>query len=280
MFRGLSNSWQLIKASASVLMADKELIIFPIISALGCLVVTLTFALPMFLSGIFDSIAANNSGILPYVVMFFFYVAQYVVIFFANTALVGAALIRLRGGDPTVRDGFRIAFSHFGTIFGYALISATVGMIIRALSNKQNGIGRIVIALIGMAWNIATFLVVPILASEDIGPFQAIKRSVTLLKKTWGEQVVGNFGLGAVFGLLTFGVILIGMLGIFLAVSAQSTVLVVAIIILMVLIFVILGLVNSALSGIYTAAVYRYAVDGESSGFFEAGMVQNAFRSR
>jgi hypothetical protein len=280
MFQGISNSWRLIKASAAVLSADKELIIFPIISAVGTLIVTLTFALPMFFTGLFDAIATNNSGILPFLLAFLFYVVQYLVIFFANTALVGAALIRLRGGDPTVSDGFRIAFSHLGSIFGYALISATVGMIIRALSNKQNGLGRIVISLIGMAWNIATFLVVPILATEDIGPFQAIKRSVNLLKKTWGEQIVGNFGLGAFFGLLTFGVILLGMLGVFLAVSAQSVALVVAVIIILVLVLVILGLINSALSGIYTAAVYRYAVEGESSGFFDAGMVQNAFRSR
>jgi Family of unknown function (DUF6159) len=280
MFQSFSNSWRLIKASASVLSADKELFIFPIISALGTLVVTLTFALPMFFSGVFDAIATNNSGILPYLLGFLFYLAQYIIIFFANTALVGAALIRLRGGDPTVSDGFRIAFSHLGSIFGYALISATVGMIIRTLSSKQNGLGRIVISLIGMAWNIATFLVVPILATEDIGPIQAIKRSVNLLKKTWGEQLAGNFGLGAVFGLLTFGVILLGILGIFLAVSIQSVALVVAFVIFMVLVSIILGLVNSALSGIYTAAVYQFAVEGKTSGFFEAGMVQNAFRSR
>ena len=280
MFLRLSNSWQLIKASAAVLSADKELIIFPIISAIGTLVVSLTFAVPMFFGGVFDSIAGNHSGILPFILAFFFYLAQYIVIFFANTALVGAALIRLRGGDPTVSDGFRIAGSHIVSIFGYAVIAATVGMIIRMISRKQNGIGRIIISLIGMAWNIATFLVVPILASEDIGPFQAIKRSVELLKKTWGEQLVGNFGLGLVFGLVTFGFIILGGLGIYLAVALQSVALVVAVVIFVVLVLVVLGLVNSALSGIYTAAVYRFAVDGNTSGYFDPAMVQNAFRSR
>ena len=33
---------------------------------------------------------------------------------------------------------------------------------------------------------------------------EAIKRSANLLKKTWGEQIVGNFGVGIVFGLLSF----------------------------------------------------------------------------
>ena len=277
MFARFSNSWQLIKASAAVLSADKELIIFPIISALGTLVVTISFALPMLFSGFFDAIATNNSGILPFIVAFLFYVVQYTIIFFANTALVGAALIRLKGGDPTVSDGFRIAASHFGSIFGYALIAATVGMIIRLVSNKRNGLGRILISLVGMAWNVATFLVVPILASEDIGPFEAIKRSVSLLKKTWGEQLIGNFGLGAIFGLVTFGVIVVGAFGVFLAVSAQSLFLVISVVVIFVLIVVALGLVNSALSGIYTAAVYRYAVEGVTGGFFDESMVKNAF---
>lgn len=277
MFQRFSNSWELVKASAAVLSADKELIVFPIVSALGTIIVTLSFAIPMFFSGMFDAIAANNSGILPFIIAFIFYVAQYVVIFFANTALVGAALIRLRGGDPTIGDGFQIAFSHIGSIFGYALIAATVGMIIRLLSNKRNGLGRILISLVGMAWNVATFLVVPVLASEGIGPFEAIKRSVLLLKKTWGEQLIGNFGLGAVFGLISIIIILIGAAGVFLAISLQSMFLIAAVVVVFAFILVVIGLVNSALSGIYTAAVYRYAVDGETGGFFDDSMVRNAF---
>ena len=277
MFQRFSNSWELVKASAAVLSADKELIVFPIVSALGTIIVTLSFAVPMFFSGMFDAIAANNSGILPFIIAFIFYVAQYVVIFFANTALVGAALIRLRGGDPTIGDGFQIAFSHIGSIFGYALIAATVGMIIRLLSNKRNGLGRILISLVGMAWNVATFLVVPVLASEGIGPFEAIKRSVLLLKKTWGEQLIGNFGLGAVFGLISIIIILIGAAGVFLAISLQSMFLIAAVVVVFAFILVVIGLVNSALSGIYTAAVYRYAVDGETGGFFDDSMVRNAF---
>ncbi len=76
-------------------------------------------------------------GVMGFVVAFLFYLVQYVVIFYANTALVGAAMIRLNGGDPTVRDGFRIANSRFGAIIGYALIAATVGMILKALIPKK-----------------------------------------------------------------------------------------------------------------------------------------------
>src|SRR5438093_1450409 len=192
----LATSWELVKASAAVLAADKELLIFPIVSAIGTLLVTLTFAVPTILAGVFDS-ASTSSGDISLsgiVIAFLFYLTQYFVIFFANSALVGAALIRLRGGDPTVGDGFRIAFKHTGAICGYALISATVGMILRSISERGGFIGQIVSSLLGLAWNVATYLVVPILVAEDLGPLDAITRSTEYLKRTWGEQIGGKVG--------------------------------------------------------------------------------------
>jgi Family of unknown function (DUF6159) len=281
MFNRISNSWELFKASANVLWADKELMIFPIISAIGTVIVTATFMLPLFAANLFDSILAGHAQIFGLVLLFLFYVVQYLVIFFANTALVGAALIRLRGGDPTVADGLRIATDHFGSIFGYALIAATVGMILKLLSNRRNGFGRMVVSLVGLGWNIATYLVVPILAVEDVGPVEAIKRSVALLKKTWGEEIAGQLGMGAFFGLASFLVIIVG---IFLTVAAASMTnalaLPVIVALMFVLVLVLLGLVNSALTGIYTAAVYKYAVEGSAGHFFDETLVKNTFRVR
>ena len=280
MFRRIANSWELIKASASVLRADKELMVFPIVSAVGVLIVTATFALPMLLTNFFDALVAGQSTVLGAVVAFLFYLAQYFVIFFANSALVGAAMIRLRGGDPTLGDGFRIASGRIGAILGYALISATVGMILRWLSERAGILGRVVSSLIGLAWNIATYLVVPILVVEEIGPIDAIKRSVNLLKKTWGEQIVGNFSIGLVFGLLSLLVMLVGVPVIVWAAMSESVALIVLAIVVLVLVLTLLGLMSSTLSGIYTAAVYQYAVTGETSGYFRQDLVQHAFRQK
>jgi len=281
MIEKISNSWALVKASARVLKADKELVIFPILSSIGVLVVTLTFFLPTILAGVFDNLFSQHAQIMGVIVLFFFYLAQYLVIFFANTALVGAALIRLRGGDPTVGDGFRIAFRRFGAILGYALIAATVGIILKSLSNRSKGLGRAIVSLIGFAWNIATFLVVPVLAVENVGPIEAIKRSVYLLKKTWGEQIAGNLGIGAFFGLITFLVFLVGIPATFLAFAATQTVWLALLVgIIFIFALVIIGLISSTLNGVYTAAVYLYAVDGRSDSFFESRLVEGAFRSR
>ena len=127
MFQRLSNSWELVKASYSVLRADKELVVFPFVSTLGTIAVIAVFAIPTLIAGVIDNVSNNGSpGVAGYVIAFLFYLTMYFVVIFSNTALVGAAMIRLRGGDPTLRDGFQIAMNHLPQIFGYALISATV----------------------------------------------------------------------------------------------------------------------------------------------------------
>jgi hypothetical protein len=276
----LKNSWTLVKASAGVLQKDRELLIFPIISSIGLLIISAIFFVPLLFGNLLDALFSSESGIFGYILLFFFYLVQYIVIFFANTALVGAAQIRLRGGDPTVSDGFHIATNHLGTIIGYAFIAATVGLILKIFSDKSKGVGRFVISLIGFAWNVATFLVVPILVTENVGPIEAIKRSAALLKKTWGEQIIGNFGLGAVFNLIYFLLFFVGI-GLTAAVgyATESVWAAVPMGVIFILVFALVSLVNSALSGIYTAAVYEYASNGRSSGFFDESMVRNAFKS-
>jgi len=278
MFTRLSNSWELLKASARVLMADKELVIFPIISTIGVLLVTLTFALPFLFSNFFDNLVMGGRiEVMGFLVAFLFYVVQYTVIFFANTALVGAALIRLRGGAPTIGDGFRIAGSRIGPILGYALIAATVGMILRAISQRSKGLGRMVVSLIGFAWNVATYLVVPVLAVENVGPIEAIKRSADLLRRTWGEQIAGNLGMGGIFFLFYLALIIVFIPVVILAINAQSIAVLIAAVIIFILVISIAGLVQSTLEGIYSAAVYQYATTGEAGAFFEEQMVRGAF---
>ena len=277
----LATSWALVKASAAVLAADKELLVFPIVSAIGTLLVTLTFAVPTIMAGVFDqAISGGSVPIVGFAIAFLFYLTQYFVIFFANSALVGAALIRLRGGDPTVGDGFRIAFAHIGAIFGYALISATVGMLLRSVARRGGLIGQIAVSMVGLAWNIATYLVVPVLVAENLGPLDAVKRSVEYLKRTWGEQITGKVGVGTVFGLLIFAVIALGVVVFIAVASTESLVLMAAVAFVFITAVLVLSLLSSALSGIYAAAVYRYAAEGQLSEHFSQELVTDAFSGK
>jgi hypothetical protein len=234
----------------------------------------------MFTAGYFDQLLGGKSDIFHYIVLFFFYLVQYTVIIFANSALIGAALIRLRGGDPTVGDGFRIAFGHFGKILGYALIAATVGLILKWIADKSKALGRFVISLIGLAWNLATYLVVPVLVVEEVGPLESVKRSAAYLKKTWGEQIVGNFSIGLVFGLLSILVLVVGVPLFIWAATAESVVGMVVIGVAVVLVLILLSLISNTLEGIYVAAVYHYIVQEQTGGFFSKEQIEGAFRAK
>lgn len=283
MFERFNRSWELVKASWAVLRQDKELLIFPIVSFLGSIVVLITFAIPMIAAGVFDSMASRGSddiGFFGLVVGFLFYLVMYTVVIFSNTALVGAAMIRLDGGNPTLADGFRIARERLGIIVAYAAISATVGMILRAISERGGLIGQIASSILGFAWSVLTFLVIPVLVMEKVGPVDAIKRSGELLKQTWGEQLAANFGMGAVFGLATFGIIILGMVLIFAFAAVDAGVLVAIAVIAMILAIIALSLVGSALGGIYQAALYRYATSGTVDSHFSPDTIQGAFAQK
>jgi hypothetical protein len=274
-----SRSWSLVKASMAVLRSDKELLVFPLVSAIVTLLVAATFIAPMIGFGMFAHMGRGDPmRPMIYLWSFLFYFVQYIVIFFFNTALVGAAMIRLDGGDPTVADGLGIARSKIMTIVGYAAIAATVGMILRALEERAGFIGRIVIGLIGAAWTIATFMVVPVLVAQDVGPIDAVKESVSLLKRTWGENLIGNGGIGVAFGLITFAVMVIGAgLTVF---SAANHVVPLAIVFgaATIIAVLMLSLVQAALAGIYSAALYRYATVGQAPTGFDGAVLQEAFR--
>jgi hypothetical protein len=280
MFDRLSRSWRLVKASAAVLRDDKELLLFPLIS-MGALVVVLAcFALPMLGLGALDGLSRGSNQAVSagvYAVAFVFYFCQYFVIFFFNAGLVGAAMMRLDGGNPTFNDGMRIATSKIGVIAGYALIAATVGMVLRAIQERVGFIGRIIVGLLGVGWTIATYLVVPVMVARDVGPIDAVKESAMLLKKTWGENVIGQVGLGAAFAFIFMGVILAGVVLVGLAIATHSVILIVLALGITLLAVGATGLVQSALAGIYAAALYRYATTGEGTQGFDANAMQLAF---
>ncbi|PKN98349.1 MAG: hypothetical protein CVU42_12515 [Chloroflexi bacterium HGW-Chloroflexi-4] len=279
MFDSIGNSWSLIKSSAKVLDADRELLIFPILSSIAVLLLTAVFFVPMLLVGYFGRLTNQGLQVVDYLILFLFYLIQYLLIFFNNTALVGAALIRIRGGDPTIRDGLRIAADRFTNIFFYALIASTIGMLLSLIKEKGGTLSKLVVSLIGFVWNVATFLVVPILAVEDVGPIEAIKRSVGYLKKTWGEQLVGSFSIGLVFNFLVLLVMVAAGLLVVLLINGGAQAWAFVSVVVVAIIFILgISLVNSTLTGIYTAAVYRYASTGEAGTFFESDAVQNAFR--
>lgn len=278
MFERFSRSWALVKASYEVLRQDRELLVFPLLSGLAALLVSLSFLLQLFFTGAFEAFERNGEPpAIMLLIGFLFYLSQYFVIFFFNSALVGAAMIRLNGGDPTVADGLRIARSKIGPILGYAAIAATVGLVLKIIEDKAGWLGKWIAGLLGVAFTVATFLAVPVLVSRDVGPMQAVKESAGLLKKTWGENLIGNGGLGLVFGLIYIGLLFV-LIGLMITVGAAAPAFSAVLVALFVVAALVLALVHAALQGIYSAALYQYAMGEGAQTGIAPELLNGAFR--
>jgi len=278
MFERFSRSWGLVKASGAVLSANKRLMLFPVLSSISTLIVAASFLVPAFASGMLTHMDRGHMTPAMAAWLFVFYIVQYFIVIFFNSALIGAALMHLRGESPTLGDGFRIATSKLPSILGYAVISATVGMVLRAIEERAGFIGRWIVALLGVAWTLATFMVVPVLVSQDIGPFDAVKHSTLLLKRTWGENLIGNAGIGLAFGLLFVGVLFAGVALLFVAISTHSAAVIGLVVALWIATLLTLAVIQGALHGIYAAAVYRYAEEGDAGVGFDKTLVADAFK--
>jgi hypothetical protein len=277
MFDRIQRSFKLVVASFRILLQDTHLMLFPAISAVAMLFVLLGFALPVFGLSSIDGLGRGGQ----YSIAFLFYVVQYFVIFYFNVALVGAVMIRLDGGSPTLGDGLRVANSRLGAILGYAIIAATVGVILRAIQERVGFIGRLIVGFIGASWAIATYLVVPVMATSERGPISAISESTDLLKRTWGENLAGQGGLGVAFGIIYFGLFgtafCLGMLVFSHTVATPALFL--PLVIPFALALLICVLAHSTLSGIYSAILYRYAVNGTDAPGFD-GFLGSAFAKK
>lgn len=268
-------SWEIAKRSWAVLRSDKTLAWFPVLSALGSLLVIAVLGGLFLVAGIDDSSTGTTLAPFGWVLVVVAYLALATVQTYFLAGLVAGADRRLRGEDSTLRGALEIASSRLHRLLPWAVVTATVTMVLQAIEERFGIVGTIVARLVGLAWNLVTFLVVPILVLEDLGVGDALKRSKDLFKKTWGENVIGQFGLGAVGFLLTLPGLL--LIGVGVAVGTAGIVVLGA---LGVVWLLASAVVVSAMSGIYRTALYHYAANGQVPGEFSGIDFEQAFRRR
>lgn len=283
-------SWRLVRASSVLLRANTDLLIYPIVSAFLTILVMAAFVFSVLAFKDFDirAVASLSTGA-RLGLMFLFYLVVYFVLYIANTALVSAMLAMMEGEQPTIRDSLRIAYDRLGVIFGYALIMATVGLIFRWLYGRGGVpsrlagpiIGRtLMFSIVGLGWHLVTFLVVPVLVVENVGPIEAVKRSTQMVKNTWGEQIVGNTSIWLIFSapILIFAIAAAPLL--YWGVNHSNDLVTILVLYLFIMIIVTLLLVQMALQGIFSAAVYRYAVGQQAPNEFDESVLRAAFRPK
>jgi hypothetical protein len=281
-FDRLSTGWTAAKACLEVLRRDRKLIVFPFLSGLSCLIVLASFAIPLavakpaFLAAFMDG-QPNVQQTPPWfwAVVFAFYLVNYFVIYFFNAALLFCALSHFRGEPITVGEGLQAAARRFPELLAWSLVSASVGLILKLIENANEKIGEIVAAVLGGAWSVATYFVVPVLVAEGVGPMTAIRRSWNVLTRTWGESIGGHAGVG--WALLPFWLLglVMGVLSVF--VMSSSIALGVLLLTVTVIYFLVLGLVDATLKQILLGALYLYATAGEVPQEFDRGVMKGSF---
>jgi membrane-anchored glycerophosphoryl diester phosphodiesterase (GDPDase) len=268
MFERIMRSFELVKASWRILMEDKKLLAFPILSGIVTLLVIATFVLP--LNGL-DLFTTNSiTGI---VLLFLFYLVSYFVVIFFNVGLVSCVHAKMTGKDMTVKEGLAAAASHLGSIIAWAVIAATVGLILHMIEDRAGFLGQIAASIVGGVWSLVTLFVIPVLAFEDKNVFSAMKESLELFKKTWGESVVGTISISLIFAAIGFVGLLLVLGTLFIG---DATLFYVALVLFIVLV-AILAILASAMQGIFTVALYTYAKTGSAPGILPPGVIENAF---
>jgi hypothetical protein len=268
-FERLSNGWKIAMSSFKVLKANKQLLVFPLLSAISLILVmgTLYTSLLAFVGWDLDNL--NTEGFTGYLLLFGFYLINYFIVVFFNMALIHCTRLYFQGEEVTIEKGLKFSLSRIGVIFSWAVFAATVGTILKAIQENSGLIGKIITSIVGIVWNVAVFFVVPVIAYEGLGPVSAFKRSSQLMKQKWGESLAGTFSLGLVqlVGILLVAapLLLIGMAIHFLA----------GVVLAVLGAFLVIAVISAA-ETIFVSMVY-HNINGDPVKYLNEQMVETLF---
>jgi hypothetical protein len=269
-------SFRLLSQSLAIIRSDRSLLWFPVLSAVFTVIAVAIVLVPAAVL-LLPGATADSAHTWPMLVVAGLagYAATAVATYF-NVALVSCAARSFHGEDTSAGEGMRAANARLGSILLWALIASLVGMVIRAVEQRA-GLGSIVARLLGAGWAIATYFVIPVLAFEQVGPADAVRRSIATVRRSWGESLIGNVGLGIATFLLALPLIGVGLLG--AALVGASPAAGVGLLVVAAGLGVVLLVVSSAMGQIYKTAVYLYAETGEIAGY-SSELLEGAFRDK
>lgn len=269
--RRIKRGWALTKKSWGLLREHPELIRFPLYGAVATTLLAIVFLGPGLYLWEEDQIA----GAIP-IIAIGIYVLSFVGFYF-SVGLAACADMIFRGQQATVSDGLAVSRSRISQISGWAAVSAAISLVMGLLENQGGTLGTIAARLVGMAWTLVTFLAVPVIAIEGTGPFETIKRSASLFRDRWGQQITGNIAIGAavfLLGVLPAAILIVAGILVWSSAAFLGALLVV----IGALVLAIALLISRALNGIFGVALYRYALDGEVVGGFTQEDLESAVK--
>ncbi|HEV7771323.1 MAG TPA: DUF6159 family protein [Solirubrobacterales bacterium] len=269
----IKRGWGLTKKSWGLLNEHRSLLRFPVYGA----VATIPLAIVFFAPSLYLYDQGSLGGAIPLLVIGVYVLS--VVSFYFSVGLAACADMIFRGEQATVADGLAVARSRFSQICGWAAIATAISVVMSALENQGGIGGQIAARLVGMAWSLVTFLAVPVIAIEGTGPVETLKRSASMFRQRWGQQITGNIAIGAavfLIGVLPAALLIVAGVVLWSSASFLGALLVV----IGALVMVVAMLVSRALSGIFGVALYRYALDGQAVGGFTAEEMESAVKQK
>jgi Family of unknown function (DUF6159) len=270
----IRRGWALTKKSWALLNGHRELIRFPLYGA----VATTLLAIVTLGPGLYLLDSDALAGAIPLLVIGVYVLS--VVGFYFSVGLAAAADMIFRGqANVTVADGLAVARSRFNQICGWAAVSTTISVIMGVLENQGGLGGQIAARVVGMAWSLVTFLAVPVIAIEGTGPVETLKRSASMFRERWGQQITGNVAIGGIIflaGLLPAAI----LIGVGILVWSSASFLGALLVVVGAVVLAIAMLVSRALSGIFGVALYRYALEGQAVGGFTQEELESAVKPK
>jgi hypothetical protein len=269
-----------------VIKKDKELLLFPLLAGIFSIIFFLTMLFPSIITSFMKGIGPGSYGIMEYLLIFITYLGLAFIATFFNVCVIYTTKIRFEGGNATFWESINFARSKIGLIFAWSVIAATVGLILRIIDNiaeRSGQSGRMVLniltSILGMMWSIITIFVVPAMVYHNLGPMDAIKKSVETLKRTWGESLIRYFGLG----LIQFLFFLLGIIAtfiLFFVLAGLGPIGIIITVVIAVLYFLGVILVFNVANTVFNTALYVYADTGKIPEGYSQETMQNAFRPK
>ena len=306
----IARSWTITKISFSVIGKDKEMLLFALFGAIASILYVVAIFIPSAVFLVFtnninylvqglelignDDLnkAASNDiteadfgfVLFEFVILFVVYVGLAFIAIFFNACVIYTTKIRLEGGDATFMESLRFGLSKIGIIFQWSIISATVGVLLfllEKIAERVPGIGNMVVygirIVLGVMWSITTLFILPVLVYEDVSPAKAIRRSNDILRKTWGESIIGHAGLGLIqfFCILAVVAVTVGMLAL-----NPSEIVIFWILALAIVSLYCISLVFSVAKTVFKTALYVYASTGKEPTAFSSELLAGAIKSK
>ena len=271
----LSRGWKMTKLGIAVVRADPELMVYTFLSALFSLV-----AIGAAVSGSvgLDVITSDTEcvgddcgsefAVAHMAIWFVFYMLVSVITVFWNAAIIASAYERLSSGtNPSFSYGIGQAMKCLPQILVWGIIAGTVGLFIQILEglarDEKSALPLRVVAglasfIIGVAWWIVTFFMIPMIVLERAGVLDGMGKSTELFERTWGEDVASHIGTGL---LMTLCIVLLFLISIPLMTMGEVGVILGMVMLAVGILFAVLFF--STVDAVNRASLFYYAKTGQ-----------------